>query len=99
MSRWRQILRRGQALLFVILALVPLALSGHYHLTPHESTPNSCVLCVVAHHAPAAQSPVLGDFAALLQLGSTPARRVVPPTQVFRPFTAGRAPPHYLRFA
>jgi hypothetical protein len=99
MRRWRQVLQRGGALLFVVLTLVPLAVSGHYHPTPHASAPASCALCVAVHHAPAAQSSIHLHVAPILQLDAIPAQGLAALIQVFRPFAAGRAPPHWLRLA
>lgn len=93
-GRPRDILGRVQVFSSVALALIPLALTAHYHdFTSHERASNPCALCVVAQHIPAVKSAVQPSLVPILQPANIPTSHTVPPTHVFRPFHDGRAPP------
>jgi hypothetical protein len=93
MSRLRyHALQRVGAIFIIALTLVPLALSGHHHTTA-EGPESCCAICVAAHHAPAASLVLLPRIAPILHSFTFVATPVGAPVHVFRPFTAGRAPP------
>lgn len=86
-------LRRVTALFVVAVALVPLALSGHFHTKAEGSTPDACAACVVKHHTrtaslslPPAPVPVLRSCVVAESIAAAPAH-------VALPFQTGRAPP------
>jgi len=83
--------RIGGALLFAVLLLVPLLERGHTHQNRDLARP--CAVCVAAHHAPAATTPVVALAAPLAETtiafivpSSAPLRRSHSPQ-------LGRAPP------
>ena len=85
-------LRCAAAFFFVALTVVPLAASGHYHTTT-EAAQNPCAVCAVALHAPTVAPPLLPRITPILHSFAVAAAASGAPVQIFRPFTAGRAPP------
>ena len=86
--------RSWTALLAALLLLVPLALRAHAH-APH--TRADCAVCVVSHHAPAAQAsaPVVATPVAVASTIEIVA--VAHPTCAERAAHAGRGPPLLLQ--
>lgn len=89
----RPLLHFARALLVIALTLLPLALEAHHHTTPYGSAPDSCRLCAVVHHTPAALSPVQFCVVPLLHDIALPALGETPPARAFRMLESGRAPP------
>lgn len=85
---------------FVIaLTLVPLALSGHLHITQRNNTPDVCAACVVKHQSRSTSlsplpisGPILTRFEVVESIAAAPAH-------VSLPFRTGRAPPSCSLFA
>ena len=89
----RGISRRVSACLLVLILLVPVALSGHSHARSERAASDTCAICAVTRHAPAATPvPVLQIVPGLASF-EVAVTYVAAPRQVDRPFTPGRAPP------
>jgi hypothetical protein len=81
---------RASVLLLAALLLVPIALSGHNHVS--EGT-RPCSICAVTHHAPAVSAPAAPQFASRFTVLLPAMRTTLAPSRTDQAPRAGRAPP------
>jgi hypothetical protein len=84
---------RAGRLLVVLLALVPVLASGHYHSANASRAPDSCPACMVKSDSPAVTAPPAPQLAPLLcRVAVVPSQPAVPGFAVW-PSQSARAPP------
>jgi len=81
-----------RGLVLAALLLVPVVTSAHHHAADSASA-ESCAVCLVAHHAPAAVTAAPVAFSLTLASVAPETIQVDPPAQRLRTPIAGRAPP------
>lgn len=82
------------AVFFAALLLIPLLESGHSHADRDLAKP--CTICVVAHHAPAAASPVVAMAMPVGRATHAVVALVAAPASSDHSPISGRAPPRLL---
>jgi len=89
----RTTLCRLGALVLVALTFVPVAASSHFHTATDQHTPESCAVCMVNHHTPAASLSIQPVAGLVRTISALVVFFVSAPTYVWRPLRIGRAPP------
>jgi hypothetical protein len=89
-------LQRVKVLFTIALIFIPLVLSGHFHTTTQSNTSDSCAICVVSHHSPAARLSLLPVTAPVLTPSAMAVSTATVPAHVYPPLRIGRAPPAFL---